>query len=143
MKKLAIFFLTIVIVIVGISYLYMNYRFNYNKAKMENRIYESYLNQEIYGNELATVINKAVNNNEINKVEKNNKGKYISNEKDSINIEIKMLDNDKIYLMEEIYRGGTDKFVQYYSIIKFKCMKLEYHQKTGKISYMFFEQITQ
>lgn len=143
MKKLAIFFLIIVGIIVGISYMYISYKFNYNEAKRENKMYESYLNKEIYGNELATIINKAINNNIINEVEKDNKGKYINNTENSIKLEIKMLDNDKTYSMEEIYKGGTDKFVQYYSSIKFKCMNIEYHKKNKKVSYIYFEQITQ
>lgn len=143
MKKLAFFFLVIVIVIVGIAYMYLNYKAGYTEAQKENRAYESYLNQEIYVNDLTTIINKAINNNKINKVEKDKKGIYIDNQENSINIQIKMLDNDKTYNMEEIYRGGMEKFVEIYTGIKFKCMSIEYHQKTGKIKNMFFEQITQ
>jgi len=143
MKKLAIFFLIIVVVVVGIAYMYLNYKASYTQNKMENKTYESYLNQEIYVNELTTIINKAVNNNKINEVEKDKKGIYIDNQENSINIQIKMLDNDKTYNMEEIYRGGMEKFVEVYTGIKFKCMNIEYHQKTGKIKKMFFEQITQ
>lgn len=144
MKKLSIFFLIIIVIVVGISYLYLNYKANYNEAKKENMQFESYYNQEMYGAELATIINKAIDNNLTNEVEKDNKGKYISNDKNSINIDIKMLDdNGTIYNMEKIYNGGTSKFVQYYNQIKFKCTKIEYHTLTNKIKYMLFEQITQ
>lgn len=144
MKKLSIFFLIIIAIVVGISYLYLNYKANYNEAKKENMQFESYYNQEMYGVELATIINKAIDNNLTNEVEKDNKGKYISNDKNSINIDIKMLDdNGTIYNMEKIYNGGTSKFVQYYNQIKFKCTKIEYHTLTNKIKYMLFEQITQ
>ena len=70
MKKLAVFFLILVIIIVGISYLYLNYKASYNKAVIENRQFESYKNQEISGTELTTIINKAVDNNENNEVQK-------------------------------------------------------------------------
>lgn len=144
MKKLAIFFLIIIIIIVGISYMYLNYKANFNQAKRENMQFESYYNQEIYGTELATLINKAIDNNKINEVQKDNKGKYIDNETNSINIDIKMLDdNGTIYNIEKIYNGGTSKFVQYYSQIKFKCTKIQYHEKTNKIKYLLFEQITE
>lgn len=143
MKKLALFFLTITIIIVGISYMYLNYKANYYTAKKENRQFESYANQEIYGAELATIINKAVDNNQNNEVAKDDKGKYINNDNNSIQIDIKMLDNDKTYSMESLYSGGMDKFVQYYSEIKFKCTNLEYHKATNKVKYMLFEQITQ
>lgn len=143
MKKLAIFFLIIIIIIVGISYIYLNYKSNYYTAKRENEQFQSYDGQEIYGTELTTIINKAVDNNQKNEVQKDEKGKYISNDNNSIEIEIKMLDNDKIYTMETLYSGGMDKFVQYYSDIKFKCAKIEYHKSTARIRYMLFEQITQ
>jgi len=143
MKKLAIFFLIIIIIVVGISYLYLNYKANYNTTQRENKLFTSYEGQEIYGAEIATIINKAVDNNQKNEVKKDEKGKYINNENNSIQIDIKMLDNDKTYSMERLYSGGMDKFVQYYNDIKFKCTKLEYHQTTKKVKYMLFEQITQ
>ena len=121
MKKLAIFFLIVIIIIVGISYMYMNYKAKFNTAQRENKHFESYAEQEIYGSELTTIINKAVDNNQNNEVEKDNKGKYINNDNNSILIEIKMLDNDTTYSMETLYSGGMDKFVQYYNEIKFKC----------------------
>lgn len=143
MKKLAIFFLIVIIIVVGISYMYLNYKTNYYKAQRENKQFESYERQEIYGAELTTIINKAIDNNENNGVQKDNKGRYINNDSNSIQIDIKMLDNDKIYAMEILYHGGIDKFVQYYSDIKFVCTKIEYHSITHKVRYMLFEQITQ
>lgn len=123
MKKIAIFFLILIVILVGISYMYLNYKANYYQAKKENKQFESYEGQEIYGTELTTIINKAVDSNENNQVSKDGKGKYINNDKDSIQIEIKMLDNDTSYWMETLYSGGMDKFVQYYSEIKFKCTR--------------------
>ena len=143
MKKIALFFLIIVIIVVGMSYMYLNYKSNYNTAKRQNLKFESYYNQEIEGAELATIINRAVDENTTNEIEKDKKGKYINNDNNSINIDIKMLDNDETYSMETFYSGGIDKFVQYYSKINFKCTKIEYHKSTNKVKYMLFEQITQ
>ena len=55
--------------------MYLNYKANYNETKLINVEFESYYNQEIYGGDLTTIINKAVDNNISNGVEKNNKGK--------------------------------------------------------------------
>lgn len=143
MKKLAIFFLILLIIVVVISYMYLNYKADYYEAQRKNKQFVSYEGQEIYGAELTTVINKAVDNNQNNEIPKDNKGKYINNDSNSIQIDIKMLDDDKTYAMETLYNGGMDKFVQYYGEIKFKCTKLEYHQTTNKVKYMLFEQITQ
>lgn len=143
MKKIALFFLIIIIIIVGISYMYLNYKVEFNNAKKENMQFESYYNKELNGAELATIINKAIDNNETNEVQKNNKGKYINNDNNSINIDIKMIDNDETYNMEILFVGGMDKFVQYYSQIQFKCTNIEYHNSTNKVKYLLFEQITE
>lgn len=143
MKKIAIFFLIIIIIIVGMSYLYLNYKASYNKAKQENKQFESYEGQEIYGAEVATIINRAIDNNQNYEVPKDKKGKYIDNDKNSIEIDIKMLDNDTTYEMETLYNGGIEKFVEYYNEIKFKCTKLEYHKATNKVKYLLLEQITE
>ncbi len=143
MKKIALFFLIIIIIIVGISYMYLNYKAQFNNAKMENMQFDSYYNKELTGAELTTIINKAIDNNEINQISKNDKGKYIDNENNSINIDIKMIDNDKTYSMETLFAGGMHNFVQYYSQIKFKCINIEYHKSTNKVKYLLFEQITE
>ncbi len=143
MKKIAIFAMIVIVIICGIFYMYINYKANYNTSKKANLQFEKYLNEELYGNDLATVINRAVDSNERNKVERNNKGIYQNNDKDSINIEIKMIDNDSIYQMETIYRSGMQTFVNYYGDIKFKCVEIKYHSVTNKVKYMLFEQITQ
>ena len=119
-----------------------SYKANYNISKKSNLSFEKYLNEEVYGSELATVINRAIDRNEKNEVEKNNKGIYQNNDTNSINIEIKMLDDDTIYQMETFYRGGIQNFINYYSNIKFKCVDIKYHSSTNQVKYMLFEQIT-
>ena len=114
MKKIAIFFLCIIIIISGITYLYLNYKAQQNEAKIKNREFNSYLNQEIYGSELATIINRAIDNNITNEVQKDNRGKYINNDNNSINIDVKMLDYKKTYNMEIFYNGKISKFVEAY-----------------------------
>lgn len=143
MKKNVIFFAIIVIMVAGIYYMYLNYKVNFNTTKKANLEFESYLNQEIYGNDLATVINRAVDNNSKNNVEKTNKGIYIDNEANSISIEIKFTDNDSVYKMETLYNSGMQNFINYYNRIKFKCTDIKYHNSTKKVKYMLFEQITQ
>lgn len=143
MKKIVIFFAIIVIMVAGIYYMYLNYKVNFNTTKKANLEFENYLNQEIYGNDLATVINRAVDNNSKNNVEKTNKGIYIDNEANSISIEIKFTDNDSVYKMETLYNSGMQNFINYYNRIKFKCTDIKYHNSTKKVKYMLFEQITQ
>lgn len=143
MKKIAIFLLIIIGIISTISYLYLNGINNYKNAQKENIKFEIYKDQEITGAEVTTLINKAINSNEQNEIEKDNKGRYIDNEMNSINIDIKFIDDDVTYNIEKIYNKGMDVFLTYYRDIKFKCMDVQYHNKTNKIKYMLLEQTTQ
>lgn len=142
MKKFIIFLVIILIIIATVSYIYLDYKVSYDIAKKENYQFESYYNQEIFGPDVATVINKAVDKNSTNNISKDNKGNFIENNTNSIKIDIKFLDDDKTHKMEEIFNNGIGTFMQYYSQIKFKCTKIEYHESTKKIKYMLFEQIT-
>ncbi len=142
MKKIAIFFIITILIICTIFAMYISYKANYNISKKSNLSFEKYLNEEVYGSELATVINRAIDKNEKNEVEKNNKGIYQNNDTNSINIEIKMLDDDTIYQMETFYRGGIQNFINYYNNIKFKCVDIKYHSFTNQVKYMLFEQTT-
>ena len=140
MKKMILVIICFVIIFLSIfGVKFINYRAEKNKIKQENLEYETYLNKQILGTELTTFINKATDNNEKNKVPKNDKGYYIQNDTNSIEIEIKITDNDTTYKMETIYNGGMVAFVQYYNSIYFECKKIEYN-KLGKVSYVLFEQ---
>lgn len=143
MKKLIIFFAVIIVIISAISLIYFNYKAEYNMAKRSNMEFEQYLNKEIDGMEVATAINKAVDNNEKYEISKNNKGIYLGDNENSIRIEIKMTDDNSIYQMETIYNSGIQNFINYYGNIKFKCTNIEYHNSSNKVKYILFEQISE
>ncbi len=143
MKKFIIFLIVILIIISYITYLYLDYRADIKSAQYDNMKYEKYLDKEVNANIVASVINRAVDNNIREEVQKSNNGVYIDNQKSSINVQIKFLDNDKTYDMETLYNDGMDNFIKYYNQIDFKCTKIEYHKNTGRVKYMLFEQITQ
>lgn len=142
MKKVLIILLILFMIIIFAIYaLFITNKAQTNSLRNYNREYEEYLDKTIYGTELATLINKATNVNEKNKIEKDKKNHYIENEENSIKIEITMLLTEKTYPMEEIYNTDTAEFVKHFNLEKFKCTKIEYHNKTGKISKMLFEQV--
>lgn len=142
MKKLLLVILLIFIIIIFSIYgLFITNKAKRNSLKNYNSEYEEYLNKTINGAELATLINKTVNTNEKNGVKKDRKDYYIDNEENSIKIETTILLTEKTYPMEEIYNKGTAEFVKYFTTINFRCTSIEYHEKTGKISKMFFEQV--
>ena len=143
MKKLIIFFAVIIVIISAISLIYFNYKAEYNMAKRSNMEFEQYLNKEIEGMEVATAINKAVDNNEKYEISKNNKGIYLGDNENSIRIEIKMTDDNSIYQMETIYNSGIQNFINYYGNIKFKCVNIKYHSSNNKVKYLLFEQMSE
>ena len=142
MKKNLLVILGIFLIVVAIlGYTYYNYKKITIIAQKTNLEYENYTKQEIIGSSLMTLINKATNQNEKNAVAKDKKGRYIENEENSIKIEIKFKESDKIYTMEAISELGYEGFVKNYSNMNFNCIKKEYHEKTKQIKYLLFEQI--
>ena len=142
MRKIIILLSIVIIIVVIVAFNYMGYVSEFNEIQKYNLEYEKNYQKEIYGIDLTTIINKVINNNEKNNVEIGQDKKYINNETNSINIDIKMLDIDEVFSMELIYNGGIEQFVQYYGNIKFKCTQINYHKQTRKVSYLYFEQIT-
>ena len=140
MKKGFIFLIIVVIIVAIVGYRYISYKNEYNTIQKENSDFDRYKDQIVYGLEVASMMNKAVDKNTKNKISKDEQGYFVQNDENSIEIEIYMLDNQTTYKMETIYNSGTEQFVQYYGEIQFKCSKIEYHKKTGRIKSILFEQ---
>lgn len=143
MKKIIILISIAIIIIGAVSINYISLKNEQKNVLKYNLEFEKIFQKEILGIDLTTIINKVINNNEKNNVEIGQEKKYINNNIDSINIDIMMTDTNEIYPMEILYNGGIEEFVQYYGNIKFKCTKIEYHKNTGKVSYLYFEQISE
>jgi len=140
-KNIIILLIFAIVIFIIISYNYYEYKANIEKVAKYNKEYEQYLEGEIYGADIATIINKAVNQNEKNGVEKDEQNYFIENEENSIKIDIHILENDTIYNMERINKKPIEDFVKNFNSIKFKCVKKEYHELSQKIKYILFEQI--
>lgn len=140
-KSLFIILAIIFIIICVVSLSIINLKSEKKETIKENLEYEQYINKEVLGTDIATLISKAVDNNEKNNIPKDEKGHYINNEKNSIKIDLKMTTIDKTYPMEEIYNKQITTFIQNFNTVKFKCTTIEYHKKTGKISKLVFEEL--
>ena len=144
MKKTLILIISILICVMVILFVFLrNVESNERKMQNINLEYEEYLNKNIYGTDVGTIINKVVNHNEKNKVEKDKKGIYINNNSTSIKIDIYIKENDTTYSMENIYKLGTSEFIKNFNTIIFKGKVEEYHKNTGQISKIIFEQVDQ
>ena len=143
MKKTVFYIICIVIVIcVMITGKLFSAKDYLVEIKKFNTKYEKYIDKEIIGTELASIINQAVDDNEYERIKKDENGKYVQNDETSINIEVKIteFDDEQIFTMETLYGGGMEQFVKYYGQIPFKSVKVEYNENK-RIKYILFEQI--
>ena len=133
MKKIIICILSIFLIIICIV-VYGVYQKNENTAQIgvDNKTYESYENKEVLGTDIISIINKATDSNKKNDIKIGEDGNYIDNGKNSIRIEIKFLELDKVITMERINNVGIEKFWSNYGALSFKCTKIEYHEKSYK-----------
>ena len=142
MKKIIICILSIFLILICIV-VYGVYQKNENTAQIgvDNKTYESYENKEVLGTDIISIINKATDSNEKNDIKIGEDRNYIDNGKNSIRIEIKFLELDKVITMERINNVGIEKFWSNYGALSFKCTKIEYHEKTHRVKYMYFEEV--
>ena len=139
MKKiLLVIFLIFIAIIVCI---YMNYKelvITQNDAKNFNSEFEFYNRESILGTDVTTLINRAISNNEKYEIPKDEKGLYILDDSNSIEIYVYMIINDTTYPMEALEKTGIKEFTSYFGQMEFKCTDVKYHEKTGKIAEMKF-----
>ena len=141
MKKLAIFIICTIAILAVIGYVYYNYKVNKSNIDTNNMIYKNAYEKELKGNDLATIINKALDNNEKNNIKKDKDGLFIENNENSIKIEIKFKQSDHIFEMEKIYQNKVAEFIRLYGQANFKCTKLDYHKKTKLVKYLYFQEV--
>ena len=141
MKKIAIFVTCLIITLGIFGYFYQQYSSKKSNIEKYNVEYEQYYNKEISGNTLASIINKTIDLNERNLVEKDEKGKYTDNGNNSINIDLKFQQSDTIFAIETIYMNDISTFIKLYGQAKFKCTKIEYHESSKYVKYLYFEEI--
>ena len=146
-RNLIILISALLIVCVFVVYFVINYRNMQIDAQANNKEYITYKDKTIVGTTLVSLINKTVDNNEKNNIEKDEKNTYIENDKNSVKIYIYFLDLEKEdkyietpYTMEQIYNNDTDNFIKLYGTSNFCCTKIHYHEKTGNVKSLTFEQ---
>lgn len=146
MKKNVIIISLILLIIIVIAIVGIKATSKKSKAILQqNSEYEIYLKDEIQGIDVVSLINKAINSNETNKVTKDKNGLYINNNIDSIQIDLVMITDEEkaettTYKMEAISKVGITEFIKNFNITKFECTEKEYHAQTGKISYIQLSQ---
>lgn len=141
MKNKIIIIVIIFLIILSVSaYMVYNYRKSVISSQKVNETYKAYYDTEILGTELISVINKTVDFNEQNGIQKDENGMYIENDNNSIKIYIsfKYEDDYQTVEMEKISNNGTDNFRKVYSTASFKCTEISYHDKTKNVKALTF-----
>lgn len=145
MKKTITIIIILFIIFIAVFYIWITQNRNqYRQAQMQNYEYEQYKKRELYGTEVITLINKAMNENEKNSIPQNNKGQYIENNTNSIIIEVIMIIDEeknetKSYRMEAISKVGISGFITNFNTEKFKIKEITYHEN-GRIKSIIIEQ---
>lgn len=144
-KKFFIIMLILFIITIVAIYAVYNYRSNMISSQKVNNEYYSYYNKQMLGTELISIINKTIDMNQKNDIERDSNNYYIDNEKNSVKIYVKFIykDETKTIQMEDIEKGGIEEFVQRYSTASFKCSNIEYHTKTKNVKSLTFEEISE
>ena len=126
---LAILFIIIISSVYGIC---IEIKADKRQIAKYNLEYEEYLNKTLLGTDIVTVMNKAINENEKNKIQKDEKGYYIENNENSIKIYLKMITINKTYPMEEFYNNDMTAFVKNFNLIEFKSSRSRISWKNRK-----------
>ena len=141
MKRNFFIILTILLIISAIvGCTVYNYRRTQANIAQYNKQYESWHNKQILGTDFISIINKTIDNNEKNDIQKDENNIYIEDNEKSVKIYVKFLESDNIFDMEAISNNGIENFIQNYATFSFKCTKIDYH-KNGNVKSLFFEEI--
>ncbi|MBS1339697.1 MAG: hypothetical protein HP028_00690 [Clostridia bacterium] len=141
MKKNFFIILTILLIIaIIVGYTVHNYRKQQIQIAQYNKQYESWYGKKILGTDFISIINKTIDNNEKNDVQKDENNVYLEDNEKSVKIYIKFLESDQTFDMEAIANNGIENFIQNYATFSFKCTKIDYH-KNGNVKNLFFEEV--
>lgn len=142
MKKTIFVLISLIIIIMTMLIIVIkNNESAQTEIKKFNMQYEIYLDKIVKGTEVATLINRAIDNNQRYEIEKNDKNRYIEDDKYSIKISVKFVDSEKYYDMEAISGVGIEEFISNFSQLNFKCVEISYHKETNRVSKLIFTEI--
>lgn len=142
MKKRILVILGIfIIILLFVVYLLYNYDKGIKRAQGFNKQYELYYQKEVLGTDLATLLNKVMDYNERQAIDKDDNDRYYIETENSIIVTIKFLEKDDTVRMEDIILKDMENFIKYYATSSFKCAQIEYHKENKQVKSLYFEQI--
>ena len=140
---LLILLIIIIVVVINIS----NNRIKQNTVSNFNTEFEKYKDKTLYGADILSIINKAIDNNKQHEIKKDEKGNYIEDEEFSIKVDLILLSKDDEgnikevkYPMETLEKAGLEEFIKSFSITEFNLENIEYNSN-GRISKILVKQL--
>ena len=140
---LLILLIIIIVVVINIS----NNRIKQNTVSNFNTEFEKYKDKTLYGADILSIINKAIDNNKQKEIKKDEKGNYIEDEEFSIKVDLILLSKDDEgnikevkYPMETLEKAGLEEFIKSFSITVFKLENIEYNSN-GRFSKILVKQL--
>lgn len=144
MKKIIFFIIMILIlilvmVIVGIS----NNNAKERERQAFNIQFENYSEKIMYGADVLTIINKAIDNNTEYEIKKDEEGFYIEDNEHSLKVELVLLSKnnegkieEKTHQMETLEKVGLNGFISNFGLTSFECSNIEYNnlKRVSKIT---------
>ena len=144
MKK-SFFIVLFALLFITLIATYTVYQFRKNEIEKQkvNSQYDVYLDKTIPGTDLISLINKTIDINQKNGVERDSNKRYINNNENLIQIYVEFIykKETKTLQIEDIEKGGTETFIKNYSIVNLKCTNIEYYQTTNKVKSLTFSEI--
>lgn len=140
-KTIIVLFCIFLAIIISLYAYYLNSQNILNSVKKFNYQFEQYFDKEFFGAEVATILNKAIDNNDRYEIPKTDKGKYIEDNAYCLKILIKFKDVDDFFEMESINSKGIENFVKNFNMSTFKITDYKYNEKTKRIGKIVIEEI--
>ena len=148
MKKNIIYVLLILVIIIIVVVINVsNIRIKKNTVSNFNIEFEKYKDKIVYGADILSMINKAIDNNTKYEIKKDEKDNYIEDDNYSVKIELILLSQDDEgnikevkYPMETLAKAGLQEFIASFSLTEFKIENIEYNS-FGRISKIVVKQL--
>ena len=138
-KSLITILIVFILIVVSFFGVMINYRNSQRQALNFNRDYEQYKDKTLLGADIATLINKAMDSNNRNNVQKDKKNYYINNGSNSVRIFTQLQTGGDYYPMEKIFEHDVSQFVKNFNLQDYKCSKIIYHKRTNLVSEVYFD----
>ena len=114
-----------------------------NAVRQDKREFLAYEKSIVKINTIVSLMNKAIDLNNKNKIPKDENNIYEENDKNSIKVYLKVKSSDSTMEMEKLMldkNAGVEKVEYAFSDLIFEVSDVQYHQKTGQVKSITFQE---